>query len=168
MYRKTTAARSIVFSVTLVTLLGAACTKSPTAPTDTATKASTTTLSFTSDPATFAGPARTYTLQNATFRALSLRSGGALEIDVRPTDTTDRSGPWTVLMGSPFGRGLAPGTYSRTQLRSDGDYLFEFLGGTLDCYDDTATMTIHEIAIDANSLQRLHASFTLRCKGPWR
>jgi hypothetical protein len=155
--------RAILVSVVLLTLLGAACSKNPTAPTETATT-TTTRMSFTSDPASFVGRARTYTLQNSTFRALSLRSGGAVEIEARPNDPGDRSGPWTFMMGSPFGRGLAPGTYTTNPFETDGGYGFRFFGGDSTC-DSAGSVTIHEIAITPSVVQRFRASFTIRCDG---
>ena len=122
-------------------------------------------LSVTSEPASLIGQSRTYNLQNATFRALSMRSGGALDITVRPTDPADKSGPWTFLLGSPFGRGLAPGTYSTTQFETDGVWGFDLVGGNVDCYGGAGTVTIHEIAITPSVVQRFRASFSMQCTG---
>ena len=108
--------------------------------------------------------ARTYTLQNATFRALSLRSGGALDIDIRPTDPADKSGPWTLMMGSPAGRGLTPGTYTTNPFETDGSYGFVLLGNDDSfCDGRAASVTIQEIDITASALKTLRASFTIQC-----
>ena len=141
-----------------------ACSKNPAAPSETATTSTTTRLTFSAEPAGSFGPTRTYSLQNATFRALSLRSGGAIEIDARPTNLSDRSGPWTFMMGSPFGRGLAPGTYTTNPFETDGGYGFLFFGSDNYC-DSPGSVTIHEIAITPSVVQRFRASFTIRCDG---
>jgi hypothetical protein len=148
------------------TLTTVACKDNPTSPTETAATSTTTRLSFTGEPSGSFGPARNYTLQNASFRALSLRSGGAVEIDIRPTDPGDRSGPWTFMMGSPFGRGLAPGTYATNPFETDGGYGFLFFGGDSYCDGNgsAGSVTIHEIAINPSTVQRFRASFTIRCE----
>jgi hypothetical protein len=108
--------------------------------------------------------ARTYTLQNATFRALSLRSGGALDIAIRPTDPADRSGPWTLMMGSPFGRGLSPGTYPTNPFETDGGYGFLLLGSDDSfCDGRSGSVTIQEIDITPAALRTLRATFTIQC-----
>lgn len=108
--------------------------------------------------------ARTYTLQNATFRALSMRSGGALDITAYPTESGDRSGPWTLMMGSPFGRGLAPGTYTTNPFETDGGYGFLLLGNDdRFCDGRSGSVTIHEIDITPSLLKRFRASFTIQC-----
>jgi hypothetical protein len=122
-------------------------------------------LSVTSEPVSLIGQPRTYTLQNATFRALSMRSGGAMDITVRPTDPADKSGSWILLLRSPFGRGFAPGTYSTTQFETDGSWAFDVVGGNVECYGSTGTVTIHEIAITPSVVQRFRASFSMRCTG---
>jgi hypothetical protein len=164
MYGNTSHIGPLLVCLGLATLLSAACNKNPAAPSETVTSSTTTTLTFTAEPSGTFGPARTYTLQNATFRALSLRSGGAVEIEARPTNSTDRSGPWTFMMGSPFGRGLAPGTYTTNPFETDGGYGFLFFGSDSYC-GNAGSVTIHEIAITPSVVQRLRASFTIRCDG---
>ena len=108
--------------------------------------------------------ARTYNLQNATFRALSMRSGGALDITIYPTDPGDRSGPWTLMMGSPFGRGLSPGTYATNPFEIDGGYGFLLLGNDdRFCDGRSGSVTIQEIDITPNVLKSLRATFTIQC-----
>ena len=128
MFGNTSRIRPFLVCLGFATLLGASCNSSPAAPSETATSSSTTTLTFTAEPSGGFPPSRTYTLQNATFRALSMRSGGAIEIEARPMSPTDKSGPWTFTMGSPFGRGLAPGTYATNPFETDGGYGFLFFG----------------------------------------
>ena len=146
----------------MMAVIGAGCSKiTPTSPSQATTGASTTRLSFSSEPA---GMSRTYTLQNATFRALSLRSGGALDIAIRPIDPADRSGPWTLMMGSPFGRGLAPGTYTTNPFETEGGHGFLLLGNDASFCDGRAgSVTIEEIDITPTALRTLRASFTIQC-----
>jgi len=160
----TSPSRPLLVCLGFATLVGASCNSNPAAPSETATSSSITTLTFTAEPSgAFAAP-RTYTLQNATFRALSMRSGGAIEIEAKPTTPTDKSGPWTFMMGSPFGRGLAPGTYATNPFETDGGYGFLFFG--YDHYCGTpGSVTIHEIAITPSVVQRFRASFTIKCDG---
>lgn len=157
--------RALCFTATTLTI--AACSDSPTSPTEPAAASGTSRLTFAGEPSRSFGPARNYTLQNATFRALSMRSGGAVQIDIVPTDPGDRSGPWTFMMGSPFGRGLAPGTYTTNPFQTDGGYGFLFFGPDKYCDGDgsAGSVTIHEIAINPNTVQRFRASFTIRCEG---
>jgi len=144
--------------------LSASCSSSPASPSETVNGSTTTTLTFTAEPSGSFPAARTYTLQNATFRALSMRSGGAIEIEARPMNPTDKSGPWTFSMGSPFGRGLAPGTYATNPFETDGGYGFLFFG--YDHYCGTpGSVTIHESSITPIVVQRFRASFTIRCDG---
>lgn len=164
MSEMTTRILPLLVCLSLAALGGASCSKAtPTSPSPSATGSSSTMLSVSSDPASLMGQSRTYTLQNATFRALSMRGGGALDITVRPTDPADKSGPWTLLLGSPFGRGLAPGTYSTTQFETDGGWGFDLIGGHIDCYGGAGSVTIHEIAITPDAVQRFRASFSMRC-----
>ena len=158
--------QSLVCFAMAALVADAGCSKaSPTSPSAATAGSSSTMLSVSSEPVSFIGQSRTYTLQNATFRALSMQSGGALDITVRPTDPADKSGPWTLLLGSPFGRGLVAGTYSTTQFETDGGWGFDLIGGNVDCYGGTGTVTIHEIAITPNAVQRFRASFSMRCLG---
>ena len=143
-------------------VVAAACTTTPTAP---SAQSDTTTLSVMSEPITLLDQARTYNLQNATFRALSLRSGGALDVTVRPISPSDQSGPWTVLMSSPSGLGLTTGTFSTQPFRADNEWNFKLLHGEDRCGDGNGSVTIHEIAITATTLQRFRASFTVQCEG---
>ena len=166
MFGMTTGIRALLVCLTLAAVAGVSCSKAtPTSPSPATTGASSTMLSVSSDPPSLMGQSRTYTLQNATFRALSMQGGGALDITVRPTDPADKSGPWTLLMGSPFGRGLTPGTYSTTQFETDSGWGFDLIGGHIDCYGGTGTVTIHEIAITPDAVQRFRASFSMRCTG---
>lgn len=140
------------------------CSKiTPTSPSQAMSGASTTRLAFASEPA---GMSRTYTLQNATFRAVSLQSGGALDIAIQPNDPGDKSGPWTLMLGSPAGRGLAPGTYTTNPFDSVGGYNF-ILIGTDDRFCDgrAGSVTIHEIDITPSVVRSLRASFTIQCMG---
>ena len=163
MYGQPSLTRRRLVCLGFTALFGAACSSNPAAPSET-TASSITTLTFTAEPSGTFAPSRTYTLQNATFRALSMRSGGAIEIEARPTNPTDTSGPWTFTMGSPFGRGLAPGTYATNPFETDGGYGFLFFG--FDHYCGTpGSVTIHEVAMTANVVQRFHASFTITCDG---
>jgi hypothetical protein len=164
MHQSTTSLRLIFVRVLLATIVGAGCsTITPTSASQLSAGASSTKLAFTSDPA---GMARTYTLQNATFRALSLRSGGALDIDIRPSDPNDKSGPWTLMIGSPPGRGLSPGTYTTNPFETDGGYGFILIGSDDRFCDGRAgSMTIQEIDITPIVVKSLRASFTVQCMG---
>ena len=146
----------------LAAMVGAGCSKiTPTSPSQTLTGASTTKLAFESEPS---GMARTYTLQNATFRAVSLQSGGALDIAIRPNDPNDKSGPWTLMMGSPSGRGLSPGTYTTTPFDNDSGYGLLLLGNDNTFCDGRAgSVTIQEIDITPAALKSLRASFSIQC-----
>ncbi|HJU44548.1 MAG TPA: hypothetical protein VJ691_17105 [Vicinamibacterales bacterium] len=149
----------------LLAAVAAGCSKSPTGPSETtAIGASTTTLSFTSEPISVLGQARTYNLQNATFRAQSLRRGGAFEVTVRPTAPSDQSGPWMVLMSSPSGSGLTTGTFTTRPFTADNQWNFSFSGFGDRCGGGNASVTIHEIAIGETLVQRLRASFTVQCQ----
>lgn len=150
---------------TLMAALVSACSHSPTAPTR-GSSLSDTRLSISSDPSTLVGSARTYTLENAKFRALAMRSGGALEIDVTPIDSSDKSGPWTIIMGGPSGQELVPGTYNTTQFDTAVGYGFDVFGSSSDCNRGTGTVTIRDVAITADAVKRFSASFTMRCQGP--
>jgi hypothetical protein len=164
MYKKTATIRPLLVCLAIAAVGSLSCSKdTPTSPT--ATGSSTTMLSVTSEPVSMLGQGRSYNLQNATFRALSMRSGGAMDITVRPTDPADKSGPWTLLLGSPFGRGFAPGTYSTTPFETDGGWGLNLLNGNVDCYSGMGTVTIHEIVITQDVVQRFRASFSMRCTG---
>jgi len=162
---------AIVF-VVLVALLGAACGKSPTEPTKSnpasaAVTATTTRLSFTSDPTSFVGQgqSRTYTLQNAKFQPLMGHAGGYLSVVVTPTDPSDTSRQWSAVMMAPTGRQLSPGTYTAGEVSFES-YWFDFGGGGRGCGSGTtATYTIHEIVVSGETLQRLRTSFTVYCGG---
>lgn len=145
--------------------LACSCNRSPTAPTR-GSSLSDTRLTISSDPSTLVGAARTYTLGNAKFRALSMRSGSALEIDVTPIDASDKSGPWTIIMGSPSGQGLVPGTYTTTQFDTAVGYGFDVFGSNSDCNHGSGSVTIRDVAITADAVKRFSASFTMRCQGP--
>ena len=161
MYETTVNQRRLFVCVLMAALAGACSKITPTSPSQATAGASTTKLSFVSEPA---GMSRTYTLRNATFRALSLRSGGALDITIRPVDSSDKSGPWTLMMGSPFGRGLSPGTYTTNPFETDGGYGFLLLGNDAGFCDGRAgSVTIHEIDITPAALRTLRASFTIQC-----
>lgn len=159
--------------IVLVALIGAACGKSPTEPTRSspavpaAVTATTTRLSFTSDPTSFVGQgqSRTYTLQNAKFQPLIGQVGGYLSVVVTPTDPSDTSRSWSAVMMAPAGRQLSPGTYTAGEVSFDA-YWFNFGGGGRGCGSGTtATYTIHEISTSGDTLQRLRTSFTVYCGG---
>ena len=162
---------ALVF-VVIVALLGTACGKSPTEPTKSkpapaAVTATTTRLSFTSDPTSYVGQgqSRTYTLQNAKFQPLMGQAGGYLSVVVEPTDPSDKSLVWSAVMMAPVGRQLSPGTYTAGEVSFDA-YWFNFGGGGRGCGSGTtATYTIHEIATSGDTLQRLRTSFTVYCGG---
>ncbi|HUQ86794.1 MAG TPA: hypothetical protein VM096_04490 [Vicinamibacterales bacterium] len=156
--------RPLLVSVAVTTVLSMACSGNPAAPSSTSIGSSATTLTFTAEPSGTFGPARTYTLQNATFSALSMRSGGAIEIEARPTSPTDKSGPWTFSMGSPYGHGLAPGTYVTNPFENDAGYGFLFFGYEHYC-GAPGSVTIQESVITPTVVQRFRASFTIRCNG---
>jgi hypothetical protein len=161
--------------VLLIALLGAACGKSPTEPSSTsksptapaAVTATSTRLSFTSDPTSFVGQgqSRTYTLQNAKFQPVIGQAGGYLSVVITPTDPSDTSRSWSAVMMAPVGRQLSPGTYTAGEVSFDA-YWFNFGGGGRGCGSGTtATYTIHEIAMSGETLQRLRLSFTVYCGG---
>jgi hypothetical protein len=153
-------------------LLGTGCGSGPTAPsgsppaTPPAVSATTTRLTFTSDPASFVGQgqSRTYTLQNATFHPLIGLAGAYLSVVVQATNPSDRS-QWSAVMIMPTGRVLAPGTYTAGELSFDAPW-FNFSGDGRACGSGTtASFTIHEIAMSGETLQRLRTSFTVYCGG---
>jgi len=160
--------------VVFAALIGSACGKSPTAPspngsnpaTPPAVSATTTRLSFTSDPASAVGQgqSRTYTLQNATFQPLIGHAGGYVSVVVRSTDPSDSS-QWSAVMMMPLGRVLSPGTYSAGEVSFEAP-MFNFSGGGRACGSGTtASFTIHEVAVSGETLQRLRTSFTVYCGG---
>ena len=142
----------------LTAIVAGGCGDTPTAPS--ARSAATTTLSITSDPIALIGQARTYTLQNATFRALSLRRGGAIDVTVRPTD---QSSPWIMLLSSPSGSGLTTGTFVTDPFNGDNQWRFSFFGFDERCGGGPASVTVHEVAITETLVHRFRATFAVRC-----
>jgi hypothetical protein len=162
MFELTTIIRSIFVCFMTAAMAGAGCSKlTPASPSQPSSGDSTTRLAFSSEPT---GMARTYTLQNATFRAVSLQSGGAVDLAIRPNDPNDKSGPWTLMIGSPAGRGLSPGTYTTTPFDTDAGYGFMLLGNdNAFCDGRAGSVTIQEIDITPAALKSLRASFSIQC-----
>jgi hypothetical protein len=64
------------------------------------------------------------------------------------------------------GRSLSPGTYETFPSPTTTACMFDFSGGGRSCGSGTTgSLTIHEIAVAGDALQRLRASFVLNCGG---
>ena len=135
--------------------------------------ASTTTLSFTSDPGDFIGQglSRTYNLGDGSWNARydTTNSGGHVAIRVENFSSGQDSWWWNVDLASPNGKPLTVGTYEaarRYPFQPDTQPGLDFSGTGRGCNTLTGRFVITELRLGAaNSVDRLTATFEQNCEG---